>query len=95
MYCQRHLNGHRSSHSFAGRRGGWIEGASVVEWHRGAQISADTGHSKEGWPSGDPAQGGQGGVGVTGSSQLKLDLGRDLFGREAYLDLWASLARAA
>ena len=32
---------------------------------------------------------------LTGSNQLKLDLGRDLFGRAAYLELWASLARAA
>ena len=32
---------------------------------------------------------------LTGSSQLKLDLGRDLFGRVAYMDLWASLARSA
>ena len=32
---------------------------------------------------------------VTGSNQLKLDLGRDLFGRAAYLELWAILVRTA
>ena len=32
---------------------------------------------------------------LTGSNQLKLDLGGDLFGRAAYLELWASLARSA
>jgi Transposase DDE domain group 1 len=32
---------------------------------------------------------------LTGSNQLKLDLGRNLYGRAAYLELWASLARAA
>jgi hypothetical protein len=32
---------------------------------------------------------------LSGSNQLKLDLGRDLPGRAAYMELWASLDRAA
>ena len=32
---------------------------------------------------------------LTGSNQLKLDIGRDLQGRAAYMELWSVLARAA